>query len=247
MFDRLAFIAGVDEAGRGALAGPVIAAACILRSFLYPRKTPFISWSPVRNKRQAGHCLIADSKKLTPEQREISFQWISKHCVFGVGMTPASDIDRMGILPSTERAMQEAVQNLAALLKPTYLLVDGRDKFWFDCAHTSIIRGDESEACIAAASIVAKVHRDRWMVEASRTYPQFGFERHKGYGTDAHFRALRKMPPCELHRRSFLTNAAYACQTLSRERNPESTTRSFKFPNEIRSGHLEARSKAKRR
>src|SRR3989338_8806517 len=131
ILNQPAVIAGVDEAGRGALAGPVVAAACVLRSFLYPRKSPFISWSPVRRKRQQGHCLIADSKKLTPKQRDSSFQWISRNCLFGVGMTPAIDIDRIGILPATERAMQEAVHNLAALLKPTCLLIDGRDKFWF--------------------------------------------------------------------------------------------------------------------
>src|SRR3989338_6190929 len=138
-------IAGIDEAGRGALAGPVVAAACILKANLIPRKTPFISWSPVRTERQQGFCLIADSKKLSPEQREESLLWIKANCVFGVGMTPAADIDQIGILGATERAMQEAVHNLAKILKPTYLLVDGRDKFWFDYPHSSIIRGDRSE------------------------------------------------------------------------------------------------------
>src|SRR3989344_5805209 len=177
-------IAGIDEAGRGALAGPVVAAACVIRSSLIPRKTPCISWSPVRTKRQQGFCLIADSKKLTPEQRESSFAWIKKNCLFGIGMSSADHIDRHGILAATERAMQEAIRALAQIITPTYLLVDGRDKFWFDYPHTSIIRGDESESCIAAASIVAKVTRDRLMIASAKEFPQFGFERHKGYGTN---------------------------------------------------------------
>lgn len=210
-------IAGIDEVGRGALAGPVVAAACVLRAPLFPRKRPFMSWSPVRTEKQKGFCLIADSKKLTPEQREESLKWIQTNCVFGVGMTAASDIDAIGILGATERAMQEAVRNLAKILQPTYLLVDGRDKFWFDYSHSSIIRGDESESCIAAASIVAKVTRDRLMVESAKDFPHFGFDKHKGYGTEYHYQALRTHPPCILHRRSFLASAELVTQALSSE------------------------------
>ncbi|HLD71210.1 MAG TPA: ribonuclease HII [Candidatus Peribacteraceae bacterium] len=211
-------MAGIDEAGRGALAGPVVAAACIVRSPLFARKEPFGSWSPVRTKRELGFCLIADSKKLTPKQREESLQWIQMHCAFGIGMTPAEDIDRIGILEATERAMQEALRNLATVMRPTYVLVDGRDKFWFDYPHSSIIRGDESESCIAAASIVAKVTRDRLMVASSKEFPQFGFEKHKGYGTELHYEALRQHSPCILHRRSFLSSAKHMEDTIALER-----------------------------
>ena len=114
--------------------------------------------------------------------------------------------------------MQEAVRSLAKILKPTYLLVDGRDKFWFDYPHSSIIRGDESESCIAAASIVAKVTRDRLMIASAKEFPQFGFERHKGYGTKFHYEALRVHLPCALHRRSFLTNAQLVAQATAVER-----------------------------
>ena len=213
-------IAGIDEAGRGALAGPVVAAACVIQSSLIPRKTPFISWSPVRNKRQQGFCLIADSKKLTPEQRESSLAWIKQNCIFGVGMSSAEDIDGIGILGATEKAMQEAVKALAMIAQPTYLLVDGRDKFWFDYSHTSIIRGDESESFIAAASIIAKVTRDHLMIEASKDFPEYAFYQHKGYGTEAHYQCLKQHGMCSLHRRSFLKNTDLVAQALSDESLP---------------------------
>ncbi len=178
-------IVGIDEAGRGALAGPVVAGACVFN----PRR---------RN------VPIADSKQLTPEQRERSFAWITKHCICGVGIVSAEFIDNFGILVATERAMQLAVIDLKRFIQPTHLLVDGRDKFHFDEPHSSIIRGDQKERCISAASIIAKVTRDRIMVEYSRQFPHYFFNQHKGYGTRKHYDAIQKDGLCELHRRSFI-------------------------------------------
>ncbi|MDD5470272.1 MAG: ribonuclease HII [Candidatus Peribacteraceae bacterium] len=183
-------IAGIDEAGRGALAGPVVAAACIL---------------PERKKL---HPLIRDSKQLTPSERSEAYAWICSCCQYGIGSSLASFIDSDGILAATERAMQEAVAALAASVTPTYLLVDGRDKFWFDYPHSSIIRGDESEPCISAASILAKVTRDRMMEAYATEFPAYGFDAHKGYGTPEHLHALRQHGECPLHRCSFLKSIA---------------------------------------
>lgn len=179
-------VCGVDEAGRGALAGPVAAAACILP----PRKR-----IPVR---------IADSKMMSPSEREESFQWITEHCIHGIGMTDASEIDRIGILAATERAMQEAVRHISRHHDDLYLLVDGRDAFWFDHPHSSIIRGDQTEQCIAAASIIAKVTRDRYMTELASSFPVYSFDGHKGYGTPAHLAAIEKNGFSSEHRRTFL-------------------------------------------
>lgn len=180
-------IAGIDEAGRGALAGPVVAGACVLKAGV---QLP---------------SFIRDSKQLTPEIREEAFAWITTHCVaYGIGATEASVIDAEGILAATERAMQEAVAALARTVTPTYLLVDGRDKFWFDYPHSSVIDGDQLEPCISAASILAKVTRDRLMRDIARLFPTYGFDMHKGYGVPLHQEALRTHGPCPLHRRTFL-------------------------------------------
>ena len=202
-FGNHAVIVGVDEAGRGPLAGPVVAGACVIGCELFRRRRSFPAWSPHRRIPKRD-CLIADSKALTEDLREAAYGWITEYCAFGVGMVAAEEIDRIGILGATERAMQLAVAMVAERVAPTCLLVDGRDAFWFDYPHISIVRGDRTEPCIAAASIVAKVTRDRWMIEAGRTFPHFAFERHKGYATDLHVRALKEHGPCPLHRRSFL-------------------------------------------
>lgn len=178
----------MDEAGRGPLAGPVVAAACIL---------------PARTKLPQ---FIQDSKILSPETREEAFAWVQEHCHVGMGFSSAAFIDAKGILPATERAMQQAVNMLAHSVKPTYLLVDGRDTFWFDYPHTSIIDGDALERCISAASIVAKVSRDHMMRQMDLMYPGYGFAQHKGYGTEMHYAMLQKSGPCAIHRRSFLKN-----------------------------------------
>jgi len=124
--------------------------------------------------------------------------------MWGIGESSHAVIDEFGILEATNRAMNQAVAMLAEKITPTYLLVDGRDKFWFDYPHTSIIRGDDSEPSIAAASIIAKVTRDKWMTEQAEKFPEYGFDSHKGYGSAEHMEAIRKYGPCELHRRSFL-------------------------------------------
>jgi ribonuclease HII len=181
-------IAGIDEVGRGALAGPVVAAACVCSKEV---------WKGFRKK-------IMDSKMLSPKEREEGFIYLIEHCAYGVGSVSAAVIDREGILAATEKAMQKAVRMLTRSLQPTYLLIDGRDKFWFDVPHSSIIRGDETEECIAAASIIAKVTRDRFMCSEDANFPEYRFGEHKGYGTPDHQKRLRKHGPCLLHRRSFL-------------------------------------------
>lgn len=179
-------IVGIDEAGRGPLAGPVVAGVCV--------DCPIFPSS-----------FIKDSKQLTPEERERAFLWIEAHCTYGIGIADASEIDRIGILEATQKAMQDALAKVAEIVTPTYVLIDGRDQFWFDYSHSSIIDGDRKEPCISAASIVAKVTRDRWMVEtAHRQFPQYNFAQHKGYGTPEHLAALVKYGPCPLHRQTFL-------------------------------------------
>lgn len=121
-------------------------------------------------------------------------------------MSSHTDIDRIGILAATELAMQQALSMLAKTITPTYVLVDGRDHFWFDYPHSSIVRGDDTEPTIAAASIIAKVTRDRLMIEAAAQFPMYGFDRHKGYGSEEHIAAIRNYGPCALHRKSFLRN-----------------------------------------
>lgn len=181
-----AITAGVDEAGRGPLAGPVVAAACILPALKrFPR-------------------FICDSKVLDSAGREEAYAWITKHCIIGVGLSGSRYVDERGILAATERAMQQAVAMLAYTVKPTYLLIDGRDKFWFDYPHTSIIDGDALEKCISAASIVAKVSRDHIMRQMDLQFPGYGFAAHKGYGTEMHYAMIKKLGMCGIHRRSYL-------------------------------------------
>ncbi len=175
-------IAGMDEAGRGSWAGPVVAAAVILP----------------RGLRLPG---LNDSKLVPPEKRKILFQKITQACDFGVGLATHSEVDEHGLLHATFLAFERALENLKT--RPNHLLVDGRDRFQFKVPHTSIIRGDRKVRCISAASIVAKVTRDQIMVEYGAKYPKYGFELHKGYGTQAHQRALRDYGSTELHRQSY--------------------------------------------
>lgn len=183
-----AIIAGIDEAGRGAIAGPVVAGACIL-----PRKKDLPSF-------------IKDSKQLSPEERDTAFEWIKDNCAWGCGIVTANEVDELRILDATEKAMQRAVSSLSKQIEPTYLLVDGRDKFWFDYPHSSIIDGDELEPCIASASIVAKIMRDRIMIKHDKIFPQYEFKSNKGYGTPEHFDLVNSRGPSVIHRRSFIHN-----------------------------------------
>ncbi len=191
-----AVIVGVDEAGRGPLAGPVVAGAVHLPT--EPKKTRAGGWT-------IDGIRLFDSKQLTDTEREESYAWITANCPWGVALSTALDIDTNGIMASNESAMQRAVAMLAETVKPTYLLVDGRDKYWFDYVHSSLIEGDAKEACIAAASIVAKVTRDRMMHEYAKEFPLYGFESHKGYAAPLHIEALKKHGVCPIHRKSFLT------------------------------------------
>lgn len=174
-------VAGVDEAGRGPLAGPIVAAAVVLSE-------------PV-----AG---LNDSKQLTAEQREALFTQLraGAHTI-GVGVIEAADIDRLGIQTANYAAMAQAV----AALHPAadFVLVDGFHVPGLPPPQARIVRGDQRSLSIAAASIIAKVTRDRLMEELDRKYPAYGFARHKGYATRAHLAALERFGPCAIHRRSF--------------------------------------------
>jgi ribonuclease HII len=192
-------IAGIDEAGRGALAGPVVAGCCYIPCHLRVIHTlPFMAWKPV-----GTDISIADSKKLQPLEREKSFKWINEECPYGIGVVAAKEIDECGILEATHNAMQIALTELQKDITPTVLFIDGRDKFFFTIPKISIIKGDETEACIAAASILAKVIRDRLMTEYAQRFPLYGFESHKGYGTEYHRDAILKYGPCDIHRSTF--------------------------------------------
>lgn len=177
-------IAGVDEAGRGPLAGPVVAAACLV-----PEGTYF------RN--------INDSKQLTPEMRESLFEELTSHpqVVFAVGVASQIQIDRVNIYQATILAMLQAVSALSH--SPDYLLVDGLQLPHPSIPCLKIIQGDALSQSIAAASIIAKVTRDRLMREYDAQWPQYGFKHHKGYATPQHLEALALHGPCPLHRQSF--------------------------------------------
>jgi ribonuclease HII len=176
-------IAGVDEAGRGPLAGPVVAAAVI-----FPKE--FFIYG------------VDDSKKLQARKREELFIMISQQAVsVGVGIIDHKVIDRINILQATHLAMRRALENLA--VKPDYVLVDGNSFKHDTLRFQNIIGGDAKSFTIAAASIIAKVTRDRLMCELDACFPHYGFARHKGYGTPQHIEAIRSYGICEIHRKSF--------------------------------------------
>ncbi len=179
----LTYIAGVDEAGRGPLAGPVVAAAVIL-----PQQ-PAISG-------------LKDSKRLTPEVRDALAEEIRERALaFAIGEVGVRQIERLGILAASLKAMSLAVQALSLL--PHIVLIDGRDPLPLVYPQQPVIDGDDRCPSIAAASILAKVHRDRCMEAFHRQYPQYNFAQHKGYATPEHLEALRSWGPCALHRRTF--------------------------------------------
>ena len=186
---RLGFdhVAGVDEAGRGAWAGPVVAAAVVLA----PQSEYKGIWAQVR-----------DSKQLRPEQRAALAEQIQAAALsWATGVVAADEIDRAGIAAATQQAMAQAIAALAP--QPDYLLVD-----WVRLARVNIpqenrARADADMVSVAAASILAKVHRDQWLTRLGLVYSEYGFERHKGYGTADHRAALQRCGPCAEHRRSF--------------------------------------------
>lgn len=175
-------IAGVDEAGRGPLAGPVVAAAVLLRSPCFEER-------------------IDDSKKLTRRARQLAYEEILKKAWVGVGAVYEDVIDKINILNATGRAMEAAVKNLK--VQPDFLLVDGRVRLTTHCKRSHIINGDSLCLSIACASIVAKVTRDLIMQKQHAKFPQYGFDKHKGYGTKMHMTNLEKHGPSPIHRRTF--------------------------------------------
>lgn len=179
-------IAGIDEAGRGPLAGPVVAAAVILP------KDALIDG-------------VNDSKKLSEKKREKLYDDIVENAVaWGVGIVEHTVIDEINILNATRRAMKLAIENL--IVKPDFILIDAEKKVDTNgIPYLPIIKGDALSISIGAASIIAKVTRDRIMREYDKIFPMYGFEKHKGYGTKAHVEALKEFGPCMIHRKSFLT------------------------------------------
>lgn len=177
-------ICGVDEAGRGPLAGPVCAAAVILP----------------KNCRIDG---LDDSKKLSDKRRRELFPVIKEQAVaYGIAMADHNEIDEMNILQAMFLAMERAIAQLS--VKPELALIDGNRSRDFGIPVETVVHGDSRSASIAAASILAKVTRDDYMLEMAQAYPGYGFEIHKGYGTKAHYAALRELDACPIHRRTFL-------------------------------------------
>ena len=178
------YIAGVDEVGRGPLAGPVVTAAVIL-----PEDFSLLG--------------VNDSKKLSPKQRDALFDQIKEAALcYAFGWRFQDRIDEINILEATKEAMLEAVNSLE--IRPDHVLIDAVKLPALDIPQTPIIHGDAESVSIAAASILAKVTRDRYMVEMAEKYPGYAFESNKGYGTKAHYEGLAKLGPCEIHRRTFL-------------------------------------------
>lgn len=177
-------IAGVDEAGRGPLAGPVFAASVILPE----------------------NCVIDginDSKKLSEKKREELFDIICEKAVcWNVASADEKVIDEINILNATHLAMNNAVNGMS--IKPDYVMIDGNSIKNMDLPHCTIVKGDAKSISIAAASVLAKVSRDRFITEIAKKYPEYGFEKHKGYGTALHNEAILKYGPCPIHRKTFL-------------------------------------------
>ncbi len=177
------WIAGVDEAGRGPLAGPVVAAAVMFRPDDF-------------------HDRVRDSKKIRPCERDSLYDWIRENAAsVGVGIVGPERIDEINILQATYAAMREALASLSPA--PRHIIVDGRPISGASTPQTAVIRGDARCFSVAAASIIAKVVRDRLMCEYDKAYPHYGFARHKGYGTRLHVAAIRAHGRCPIHRQTF--------------------------------------------
>ena len=177
-------ICGIDEAGRGPLAGPVVAAAVILPEGI---QLPGVN----------------DSKKITEKKREMLFDFVKENALaWGIGEASETEIDEINILQATFLAMHRAVDNLQ--ISADFALVDGNRIQGLDIPLECVIGGDGRVLSIAAASILAKVTRDRYMREMAQQYPEYGFEKHKGYGTKAHYAAIEQYGICPLHRKTFL-------------------------------------------
>ena len=186
-------IAGVDEAGRGPLAGPVVAGCVVL-------------------DRSKEILFLNDSKKLSEKKRELLYdEIIDKSFAYGIGIVDEKIIDEINILEATHVAMKEAYENANSMYKERHgkeinmLFVDALKIKKIDIKQVSIVHGDALSVSIAAASVIAKVTRDRMMLDYDKKYPDYGFSKHKGYGTKYHMDKLKEIGPCEIHRKSFLT------------------------------------------
>jgi len=190
-------IAGIDEVGRGPLFGPVVAAAVILS----------------KGCRLEG---LTDSKRLSPKKRnELDIEIRACAVAWAIAAVDVETIDRINIRRASLEAMRRAVEKLALspdLLLPDFLLIDGRDTIEWDCPQQAVIHGDALSFSIAAASVLAKVHRDRLLIELDAEYPGYGLARHKGYGSPEHMEALARLGPTPLHRRSYQPVAQAALQ-----------------------------------
>lgn len=186
LYDRgYSNIAGVDEAGRGPLAGPVCAAAVILPKGLVIDE-------------------INDSKKLTEKKREMLFDVITQNAIaYSIQFAEPEIIDEINIKQATSLAMHKAVESL--LTPADFVIIDGNDKIPYDIPYEYIVKGDAKSQTIAAASILAKVSRDRLMCSLDEKYPEYGLKKHKGYGTKAHIEAIQKYGVTDIHRKSFMT------------------------------------------
>lgn len=177
-------VAGIDEAGRGSWAGPVVAAC--------------VAFDTIRNDKGF---VINDSKKLIAKMRDKSYEWLIENFDYGVGVVSHELIDRIGIVPATKLAMEQAVNGMKH--KPDYLLIDAVKLPQIKIKQESIIKGDSKVWCIAAASIIAKVTRDRIMTKYHATFPEYNFDKHKGYGTKRHHEMMCAHGICRIHRRSY--------------------------------------------
>ncbi len=183
-------VIGVDEAGRGPLAGPVVAAAVLLKDYEFFNR-------------------VDDSKKLSPERRKKAFFEIKKKSLYAVASVSHRRIDRINILQATILAMQKAVFGLTSQLSPAelkraFIIIDGNMRMSLSLPYKSIVRGDAKSLSIAASSILAKVSRDALMEKYHKLYPEYGFDKHKGYPTAGHRNILRRIGPSAIHRKTFL-------------------------------------------
>lgn len=187
-YESLPFVAGIDEAGRGPLAGPVVAGCCIL-------------------PKDANILFLNDSKKLSEKKRESIYLEIKdKAIAYSYGVVDEKRIDEINILNATYEAMKKAIEGVSDIIgaDPDILLNDAVTIPGIDIEQRAIIKGDAKSLSIAAASVIAKVTRDHMMIEYDMEYPEYGFSKHKGYGTKMHREALIKYGPCPIHRRSFI-------------------------------------------
>jgi ribonuclease HII len=181
---KVKIVAGCDEAGRGPLAGPVVAAAVIF-------------------DRNTFHPDINDSKKLSEKKRDELYSWILDNCLsYGVGIVDHKEIDEINILQASLKAMKTGVELLE--VQPQLILIDGNKSFVSDIKTKTVVRGDAKSFSIAAASIIAKVTRDKIMKEVAKKYPEYEWQQNKGYPTQAHIKAVKKYGACPLHRKTFL-------------------------------------------